>query len=136
MSNNDCLKILEQYLNNKVKKNELIQQFILVCDKHINNCGFVVGFAIYIDEYKSNQIQNCVGFEIKIKTNHDWLVGEKVNEINDKKESLNWESDGENVFNMLEEKCIGVDRNYIQVRYLVIQVVNNVLTISYEYSFK
>lgn len=136
MSNNDCLKILDQYLNNKVQKTELIQQFTRVCSKHIKNCGFVVAFAIYIDEYKNNEIQNCIGFEIKIKTNHDWLVGQNTNEINEKKENLNWESDNETIVNILEEKYIGIDSNYTQVRYQVIQVINNVLTISYEYSFK
>jgi hypothetical protein len=142
MSNNDYLKILQEYLVNKVNNKELIQHFNNISSKHMRNCGFVVGFAILIDEYKNGNLQNCVGFEIKIKTNHDKLIGLCKDEINEEKSwdnedvKENKEEDHETELINEEGKVIKINLDYCQVMYLNIQANHEGVKISYEYSFK
>ena len=85
----------------------------------MRNCGFVISFGILY----SNDIK-CVGYKIKIKTNHDWLVGDQSN-INSSCSS----DDAK------KKTSLKINNKFAQVKFLIINVDENNINISYEYSY-
>lgn len=119
LSNKDFLVHLSNFLCQKAKNIKLLNQYKLVTDNYMRNCGFVVSFGILY----SSDIR-CVGYKIKIKTNHDWLVGEQ-NNVNSSCSS----DDAE------KKTSLRINSKFAQVKFLIINVDENNINISYEYAY-
>lgn len=125
LSNKDFLSYLYLFLKEKANNDNLLRQYHIMNDSYMRNCGFVVSFSI---EFTSDI--KCIGYIVKIKTNHDWLVESTTANVNS-----SYSSDDVGNWNVEERKSqLKINSKCAQVKYLIISVNEDTITISYEYA--
>lgn len=125
LSNKDFLSYLYLFLKEKANNDNLLRQYHVMTESYMRNCGFVVSFCI---EFTSDI--KCIGYKVKIKTNHDWLVESSTPNVNS-----SYSSDDVGNWNVEEKKSkLTINSKFAQVKYLILSVCEESIMISYEYA--